>query len=77
MQAMGTGRVLVGREAQVEALHEFLQGAPAGRPWAWTRPHACYWRAAGPSPVLAGPGRRGLHASVSRASSAGMTGCVL
>ena len=32
MQAMGTGRVLVGREAQVEALHEFLQGAPAGRP---------------------------------------------
>ncbi|MFI5080355.1 MAG: ATP-binding protein, partial [Streptosporangiales bacterium] len=29
---MGTGRVLVGREAQVEALHEFLQGAPAGRP---------------------------------------------
>src|SRR2546423_1911030 len=32
MRAMGTGRVLVGREAQVEALHEFLHGAPAGRP---------------------------------------------
>src|SRR6266550_8504437 len=31
MRAMGTGRVLVGREAQVEALQEFLQGAPAGR----------------------------------------------
>jgi len=29
---MDTGRVLVGREAQVEALQEFLQGAPAGRP---------------------------------------------
>src|SRR6266513_2521621 len=32
MQAMGASGVLVGREAQVEALHEFLQGAPAGRP---------------------------------------------
>jgi DNA-binding NarL/FixJ family response regulator len=29
---MGTSRVLVGREAQVEALQEFLHGAPAGRP---------------------------------------------
>jgi DNA-binding NarL/FixJ family response regulator len=32
MQAMGTSGVLVGREAQVEALQEFLHGAPAGRP---------------------------------------------
>ena len=29
---MGTSRVLVGREAQVEALQEFLHGTPAGRP---------------------------------------------
>jgi DNA-binding CsgD family transcriptional regulator len=32
MQAMGTSGVLVGREAQVEALQEFLHGGPAGRP---------------------------------------------
>src|SRR5215471_748808 len=32
MQAMGASGVLVGREAQVEALQEFLHGAPAGRP---------------------------------------------
>src|SRR5215472_4148287 len=32
MQAMGTSGVLVGREAQVEALQEFLDGGPAGRP---------------------------------------------
>src|SRR5215471_21675720 len=32
MQAMGTSGVLVGRDAQVEALQEFLHGAPAGRP---------------------------------------------
>src|SRR5215471_12536020 len=32
MQAMGTSGVLVGREAQVEALQEFLHGSPAGRP---------------------------------------------
>jgi hypothetical protein len=29
---MGTSGVLVGREAQVEALQEFLHGGPAGRP---------------------------------------------
>src|SRR6478752_8493115 len=29
---MGTSGVLVGREAQVEALQEFLHGRPAGRP---------------------------------------------
>jgi len=32
MRAMGTSGVLVGREAQVEALQEFLRGASAGRP---------------------------------------------
>src|SRR5262252_7954264 len=32
MQAMGVSGVLVGREAQVEALQESLEGAPAGRP---------------------------------------------
>src|SRR5690348_10252333 len=32
MQVMGTSGVLVGREAQVEALQEFLHGSPAGRP---------------------------------------------
>ena len=32
MQAMGASGVLVGREAQVEALEEFLHGGPAGRP---------------------------------------------
>ncbi|HYV79328.1 MAG TPA: ATP-binding protein, partial [Streptosporangiaceae bacterium] len=29
---MGASGVLVGREAQVEALQEFLHGGPAGRP---------------------------------------------
>ena len=32
MQVMGASGVLVGREAQVEALQEFLHGGPAGRP---------------------------------------------
>jgi DNA-binding NarL/FixJ family response regulator len=32
MQAMSTSGVLVGREAQVEALQEFLHGGPAGPP---------------------------------------------
>jgi DNA-binding NarL/FixJ family response regulator len=32
MQAMSASAVLVGREAQVEALQEFLHGGPAGRP---------------------------------------------
>src|SRR5215475_3614625 len=32
MQAMGASAVLVGREAQLEALQEFLHGAPAGMP---------------------------------------------
>src|SRR5262249_35826358 len=32
MQAMGMSGVLVGRDAQVEALQEFLHGGPAGRP---------------------------------------------
>src|SRR5437016_3944450 len=32
MRAMGPSGVLVGREAQVEALQEFLHGAPGGRP---------------------------------------------
>ena len=32
MQLMGTSGVLVGREAQVEALQEFLHDGPAGRP---------------------------------------------
>src|SRR5262245_43330752 len=32
MQAMSMGGVLVGREAHVEALQEFLHGGPAGRP---------------------------------------------
>ena len=45
---------------------------PSGRPRARTRPHACYWRAAESSPVLAGPGQPGLHASVSKTRSAGM-----
>ena len=32
MQLMGTSGVLVGREAQVEALQEFLHDGPARRP---------------------------------------------
>ena len=31
MQAMGTDRVLVGRDAQVEALETFLRGDPVTR----------------------------------------------
>src|SRR5262245_37519371 len=57
MQAMGMGRVLVGRQAQVEALQEFLHGAPAGPPVMLVAGEAGVGKTALVDHVLAGAGQ--------------------